>query len=91
MQGGLDTWKSQISVRTLPAATTVQPAQDPPSKSLTSLLCYSCQGTLASRSSKSAPLSENGVIVSLPVWAQAELVSRERMKEEIQEFLIDDG
>ena len=29
-------------------------------------------------------------MVPLPVWTQAKLMDRERMKGEIQEFLIDD-
>jgi hypothetical protein len=29
-------------------------------------------------------------MVPLPVWTQAKLVDRERMKGELQEFLIDD-
>ena len=89
-QGGLDTWKSQISIRSLTEVASTQPAQDPPSKSLAPLLCYSCQGTLTSRSSKSVPVGEGGTIVSLPVWTRAKLVDRARMKGEIQEFLIDD-
>ena len=88
VQGGLDRWKSQISIRSLTEAASVQPAQDPPSMSLIPFLCYSCQGTLTSRSSKSTPTAESGVMVPLPVWTQAKLMDRERMKEEIQEFLI---
>ena len=90
MQGGLDKWKSQISIRSLTEVPSAQPAQDPPSNSLAQLLCYSCQGTLTSRSSKSASSTEGGMKVSLPLWTQAKLVDRERMKGEIQEFLIDD-
>ena len=89
-QGGLDRWKFQISIRSLSEVTSAQSAQDPPSTSLVPLLCYSCQGTLTSRSSKSASTTESGVMVSLPVWTQAVLVDRERMKGEIQEFLIDE-
>ena len=91
VQGGLDTWKSQISIRSLTEVTSAQLVQDPPPKSLIPLLCYPCQGTLTSRSSKSVSISENGVVVSLPVWTQAKLVDQERMKGEIQEFLLDDG
>ena len=90
MQGGLDRWKSQISIRSLTEGASTQPAQDPPSNSLVSLLCYSCQGTLTSRSSKSVSTTEGGAMVSLPMWTQAKLVDRERMKGEIHEFLIDD-
>ena len=91
MQGGLDRWKSQISIRSLTEATSAEPAQDPPPKSLIPLLCYSCQGTLTSRNSKSVSTAESGgAMVPLPVWTQAKLVDRERMKGEIQEFLIDD-
>ena len=64
--------------------------QDPSPKSLVPLLCYSCQGTLTSRSSKSVSTAESGVMVPLPVWTQAKLVDRERMRGDIQEFLIDD-
>jgi hypothetical protein len=64
--------------------------QDPPPKSLASLLCYSCQGTLTSRSSKSVSTAESRAMVPLPVWTQAKLVDRERMRGEIQEFLIDE-
>ena len=67
-----------------------EPVQGLLSESLAPLLCYSCQGTLTSRSSKSIPIGESGVMVSLPVWTQAKLMDRERMKGEIQEFLIDD-
>ena len=89
VQGGLDTWKSRISIRSLTEVAPAQPAQEPPSNSPVTLLCYSCQGTLTSRSSKSVLTSENGVIVSLPVWTQEKLMDRERMKGEIQEFLLD--
>jgi len=90
VQGGLDTWKSQISIRSLTEVTPARLVQDPPPKSLVPLLCYSCQGTLTSRSSKSAPISESGAMVLLPVWTQAKLVDREKMKGEIREFLLDD-
>jgi len=90
VQGNLDKWKSQISIRSLTDVTSAQSAQDPPSRSLVPLLCYSCQGTLTSRSSKSVSTVESGVMVSLPVWTQAKLMDREGMKGEIQEFLIDD-
>ena len=90
MQGGLDRWKSQISIRSLTEVTPAEPAQDPLSKSLVPLLCYSCQGTLTSRNSKSASITKSGAMVTLPVWTQAKLVDRERMKGEIQEFLIDE-
>ena len=89
-QGDLDTWKSQISIRSLTEVASTQPAQDLLSKSLAPLLCYSCQGTLMSRSSKSVPVGEGGRIVSLPVWTRAKLVDRARMRGEIQEFLIED-
>jgi len=87
MQGDLDRWKSQISIWSLTEVTPAEPAQDLLSKSLVPLLCYSCQGTLTSRNSKSTSTAE---MVSLPVWTQAKLVDRERMKGEIQEFLIDE-
>lgn len=90
MQGGLDKWKSQISIRSLGEATPPPPAQHPSSNSLAPLLCYFCQGTLTSRSSKSVSAVDSGTIVSLPVWTQAKLVDRERMKGEIQEFIIDE-
>jgi hypothetical protein len=90
VQGGLDKWKSQISIRSLTEAIPARLAQDPPPKSLIPSLCYSCQGTLTSRSSKSVSISESGAVVSLPVWTQAKLVDRERMKGEIREFLLDD-
>jgi len=90
MQGGLDRWKSQISIRSLAEVTPAEPAQYLPSESLVPLLCYSCQGTLTSRNSKSVSTVESGAMVSLPMWTQARLVDRERMKGEIQEFLIDD-
>lgn len=91
VQGDLDTWKSRISIRSLTEASPAQPVQEPPSNSLVTLLCYSCQGTLTSRSSKSVSTGESGVVVSLPVWTQEKLMDREKMKEEIQEFLLDDG
>jgi len=90
VQGGLDTWKSQISIRSLTEVTPAPSVQDPPPKSLIPLLCYSCQGTLTSRNNKSVSISESGPMVSLPVWTQAKLVDRERMKGEIREFLLDD-
>lgn len=90
MQGGLDKWKSQISIRSLGEGTPTESVQHPPSSSLAPLLCYSCQGTLTSRSSKSVSTTGGGAIVSLPVWAQAKFVGRERMKGEIQEFIIED-
>lgn len=88
MQGGLDRWKSKISIRTLGEGTSTQSEKDQPSNSLAPMLCYSCQGTLISRSSKSV-LTESGVIAPLPVWTQTKLVDREKMKGAIQEFLID--
>ena len=88
VQGGLDRWKSQTSMWSLTEGTPVQSTQHPPSNSLAPLLCYSCQGTLTSRSSKSVSMAESGGVVSLPVWTQAKLVDRERMKGEIQEFII---
>ena len=90
VQGGLDTWKSQISIRSLTEVAPAPSVQDPPPKSLIPLLCYSCQGTLTSRNSKSVPIGESGAMVSLPVWTQAKLADRERMKGEIREFLLDD-
>ena len=89
VQGGLDTWKSQISIRSLTEVTPAQPVQEPPSNSLVTLLCYSCQGTLTSRSSKSVSIGESGVMVSLPVWTQEKLMNREKMKGEIRQFLLD--
>ena len=74
-------------MRSLTDVAPTQSVQDSPSDSLAPFLCYSCQGTLTSRSSKSGSTTETGTIVSLPVWTQAKL---ERMKEEIQEFIIDD-
>jgi len=90
VQGGLDRWKSQISIRSMTEVTPAPSVEEPPPGSLIPLLCYSCQGTLTSRSSKSVSTTEGGAMVSLPVWTQAKLVDRERMKGEIQEFLIDD-
>ena len=89
-QGGLDRWKSQISIRSLTAVDSTPSTQDPPSNSLAPSLCYSCQGTLTSRSSKSVSSMGGGGVVSLPVWTQAKLVGRERMKGEIREFLLSD-
>ena len=90
MQGGLDKWKSQISIRSLTEMTSVQSTQDPPLDSLVPLLCYSCQGALTNRSSKSVSTAGGGTIVPLPVWTQAKLVDREEMKRKIEEFIIDD-
>jgi len=90
MQGGLDRWKSQISIRSLTEVTPTEPPQDLLSRSLVPLLCYSCQGTLTSQNSKSISTTERGATVSLPVWTQAKLMDRQRMKGEIQEFLIDE-
>lgn len=90
MQGGLDKWKSQISIRALTEVTPIPSAQDPPLNSLVPFLCYSCQGTLTSRSNKSISTAESGATIPLPVWTQAKLVDRERMKGEIQEFIIHD-
>lgn len=90
VQSGLDTWKSQISIRSLTEVTPARLVQDPPPESLIPLLCYSCQGTLTSRSSKSVSIGESGAVVSLPVWTQAKLVDRQRVKGEIREFLLDD-
>lgn len=91
VQGGLDSWKSQISIRSSSEIAHAQLAQDnPPQNSLVTLLCYSCQGTLASRSSKTLSNAESGQMAPLPVWTQAKIVDLERMKREIQEFLIDD-
>jgi len=90
LQGGLDKWKSQISIRSLTEVTPAGSMHDLPSNSLAPLLCYSCQGTLTSRSSKSVSTTEGGVTVSLPVWTQAKLLDREGMKREIQEFLLSD-
>ena len=89
VQGGLDEWKSQISIRSLTETASAQPA-GPPSDSLAQFLCYSCQGTLTSRSSKSVSTAQSGAVASLPVWTQARLMDRARMRGEIQEFLIDD-
>lgn len=90
VQGGLDRWKSQISIRSMTEVDSTPSMQDPPLDSLAPLLCYSCQGTLTSRSSKSVAIAESGGVVSLPVWTQAKLADRERMKGEIQEFLLSD-
>ena len=90
MQGGLDRWKSQISIRSLTEVTSIPSAQDPSSDSLAPLLCYSCQGTLTSRSSKTVSTTESGMIIPLPMWTQEKLVDRERMKGEIREFIIED-
>ena len=89
VQAGLDRWKSQISIRSLAEANSSLPlGQGPPPNSLAPSLCYSCQGTLTSRSSKSGPATDGGAVISLPVWTQAKLVDRGEMKGEIREFLL---
>jgi hypothetical protein len=87
-QRSVQAWKARIAIHSF---TETSPA-DLITSSLPSDLCYSCQTTLTSRSSRStapAPVSSNITsAMNLPTWAAARLASESGMGDEQRADLL---
>ena len=103
VQPGVQEWKERISIRNmsldvmdlsdvnLENGSTERPERH--NHILASSLCYACHTTLTSRSSRGArKVAGIGAAVHnvpLPTWVSKNLCENSRIREQIQEFLID--
>ncbi|CCM06392.1 uncharacterized protein FIBRA_08651 [Fibroporia radiculosa] len=104
VQEGIQEWKSRISIRTSSHLVSKDAHQLHTPPSLVPFLCYACNATMTSRSTRPMPtLGPSAVkasIIPLPKWAETrlseqeifrtELMSEEQKKNSLEEFLLED-